>query len=148
MGKSINRKTASSKSKKSSNSSFSKLKEKQLRIIFGVAIGLFAIFLFCVMTGFLFSGGIDQSIVDVSIGEIITNPQIDAENPGGWFGAGLANLLINHWFGLPSFILCYLLFICSLRLSGGKVKNLGKKFWRQTEKSIYRRQNDILHIQK
>ena len=130
MKKSNKRKNNSYKSSNHSDISVPEsLKQQRIRIILGIAITLFSIFLFCVMVGFLFSGGIDQSIADTSIWKIITHPQIKADNPGGWFGASIADLLINHWFGISSFIFCYLLFICSFKLAGGKISHFRKKIF-------------------
>ncbi|MFR4039225.1 MAG: hypothetical protein ACLTZT_16865 [Butyricimonas faecalis] len=35
-------------------------------------------------------------------------------------------MLINRWFGVSSFIFCYLLFIIGLRIAGRNIKKFGK----------------------
>ena len=130
MSKSVKRKTAPSRPAKHSKSATSEiLKKQRIQIISGIFLILFALFLCCVMLGFLVSGGIDQSIVDTSVWEIVSSPQTRADNPGGWFGANIADLLINHWFGLSSFILCYLLILSGVKIAGGKVKQFSKKWF-------------------
>lgn len=56
------------------------------------------------MIGFFFTGGIDQSLIDRGLRQIIANPEITAGNPAGKIGAWFSDLLINRWFGLSSFI--------------------------------------------
>lgn len=57
----------------------------------------------------------------------MTNPDIVVKNPGRKLGAFLSDLLINRWFGVSSFIFCYLLFIIGLRIAGRNIKKFGKK---------------------
>lgn len=105
------------------------LKEQRTRIIASVAVALLSVFILISLSGFFFSGGIDQSLVDAPAGKIIANPHITAANPTGKVGAWISDLLINRWFGIPSFILCYLLFLCSLRMSGARIRHFGRKLF-------------------
>lgn len=110
--------------------SFKALRENtQLRIVAGIALGVVSIYILCAMIGFFFSGGVDQSLVDGPMGKIITNPQVTANNPTGKLGAWISDLLINRWFGLPSFILCYLLMLCSFWVLGIQVKRFGRRLF-------------------
>ncbi len=110
--------------------SFKALRENtQLRIVAGIALGVVSIYILCAMIGFFFSGGVDQSLVDGPMGKIITNPRVTANNPTGKLGAWISDLLINRWFGLPSFILCYLLMLCSFWVSGIQVKRFGRRLF-------------------
>ncbi len=112
MNKNIKRKPAPAKDKVKTDYPIPGiLKEQRTRIILGVTIALISLFILFSMIGFFFSGGIDQSLVDNSAGKIITNPQITAANPAGKIGAWISNLLINRWFGISSFIFCYLLLV-------------------------------------
>lgn len=130
MNKSTKRKPATSAGKESMTISFKALRENtQLRIVAGIALGVVSIYILCAMIGFFFSGGVDQSLVDGPMGKIITNPQVTANNPTGKLGAWISDLLINRWFGLPSFILCYLLMLCSFWVLGIQVKRFGRRLF-------------------
>jgi S-DNA-T family DNA segregation ATPase FtsK/SpoIIIE len=91
----------------------------RLRVTLGVLFLLFSFYMLLAMVGFFFTGGIDQSLVDISTKEILRSETV-AANPTGKLGALLSNLLINRWFGLSSLIFCYLLFI------------IGKRFFNKT----------------
>lgn len=130
MNKNIKRKSASSKDKAKPVSLLPDiLKEQRTRIILGITLALISLFILFSMIGFFFTGGVDQSLVDSSIGKVISNPKITAANPAGKVGAWISDLLINHWFGLSSFILCYLLIVCSLRLAGARIRHFGRKLF-------------------
>lgn len=105
------------------------LKEQRTRIILGITLALISLYILFAMAGFFFSGGTDQSLVDSSAGEIMANPQITASNPAGKVGAWVSDLFINHWFGISSFIICYLFLLCSLRIAGGKIRHFGRKLF-------------------
>ena len=84
-------------------------------------LAFFTCYLLLVFVSFLFQDGADVSHLDVSLKELITNPNIKIENAGGKFGAKLAYWFINKGFGLASFILLYLFIIVARRLA-----NIGK----------------------
>ena len=88
---------------------------------------LFSVYLFVSLAGFFFTGGMDQSLIDKETRELVTNPDIVVGNPGRKLGAYLSDLLVNRWFGVSSFIFCYLLFIIGLGIMGRPLKSLGKK---------------------
>lgn len=130
MNKNIKRKPASNKDReKSSSSGLGIFKEQRTRIISGITLALISLYILFSMIGFFFSGGMDQSLVDSSIREIIANPEIVAANPAGKVGAWISDLLINRWFGISSFIICYLLILCSLRLAGARIRNFRRKLF-------------------
>ena len=115
--KKIKHKPVSSKTEKKQVSLLPEfLKEQRTRILLGIALALVSLYILFALIGFFFSGGIDQSLVDGPWGKIITNPEIEVSNPAGKIGAWISDLLINRWFGISSFILCYLLLLCSFRL--------------------------------
>jgi S-DNA-T family DNA segregation ATPase FtsK/SpoIIIE len=96
---------------------------------FALLLFFFTIYLFIAFISFLLQDGADVSNLDVTIKELITNPNIKIENSGGKFGAVLANWFINKCFGLGSFVILYLFGVMSMRLAKiGKVnltRNLG-----------------------
>lgn len=107
--------------------SFNFLKDPRTRVVVGLIFMLFSIYLLVSLVGFFFSGGTDQSLIDKETRELMTNPDIVVGNPGRKLGAFLSDLLINRWFGISSFIFCYLLFIIGLRIAGRHIKEFGKK---------------------
>lgn len=130
MNKNIKRKPAPAKDRAKSASLIPDLlKEQRNRIIMGITLALISLFILFSMIGFFFSGGIDQSLVDGSVRQIIANPEVTAANPAGKIGAWISDLLINRWFGLSSFIICYLLMVSSLRLAGARVRHFGRKMF-------------------
>ncbi len=130
MNKNIKRKPAPAKDRAKSASLIpGLLKEQRNRIIMGITLALISLFILFSMIGFFFSGGIDQSLVDSSIRQIVANPEVTAANPAGKIGAWISDLFINRWFGVSSFIICYLLMVCSLRLAGARVRHFGRKMF-------------------
>lgn len=130
MSKSVKRKPAGIAGKDSMTISLKGLRENvQLRFVAGVAVGVVSVYVLCAMVGFFFSGGVDQSLVDGAIGKIMANPRVTADNPTGKLGAWISDLLINRWFGIPSFMVCYLLLLCSLQLIGIPVRRFGKRLF-------------------
>ena len=128
--KKIKHKRVSSKTEKKQVSLLPEfLKEQRTRILLGIALALVSLYILFALIGFFFSGGIDQSLVDGPWGKIITNPEIEVSNPAGKIGAWISDLLINRWFGISSFILCYLLLLCSFRLGSIKVKNFSRRLF-------------------
>ena len=107
--------------------SFNFLKDPRTRVVVGLIFMLFSIYLLVSLVGFFFTGGMDQSLIDKETRELMTNPDIVVGNPGRKLGAFLSDLLINRWFGVSSFIFCYLLFIIGLRIAGRNIKKFGKK---------------------
>ena len=107
--------------------SFNFLKDPRTRVVVGLIFMLFSIYLLVSLVGFFFTGGMDQSLIDKETRELMTNPDIVVGNPGRKLGAFLSDLLINRWFGVSSFIFCYLLFIIGLRIAGRDIKKFGKK---------------------
>ncbi len=108
--------------------SFNFLKDPRTRVV----VGLIFYAIFHLPAGvprrFLFTGGMDQSLIDKETRELMTNPDIVVGNPGRKLGAFLSDLLINRWFGISSFIFCYFLFIIGLRIAGRNIKIWGKNY--------------------
>ncbi len=90
--------------------------------ILAILLFFFSLYLLITFLSFFFSKGADQSLLEISIKEILTNPDIKIENAGGKWGAIIANLFINKGFGIASFGFIYLFVIIALRLGRiGKV---------------------------
>ena len=113
--------------KKQADFNLSFLKEPRTRFIVGLTLILFSLYLLFSMIGFFFTGGIDQSLIDRGLRQIIANPEITAGNPAGKIGAWFSDLLINRWFGLSSFIFCYIFILAGICIAGKTIRNFPKK---------------------
>lgn len=128
MNKNIHRRPAENKTEKKQDSIFpSFLKEQRTRIISGITLILISFYTLFSLVGFFFTGGIDQSLIDRGLGTIIIAPEIVASNPAGKIGAWVSDLLINRWFGISSFIFCFIIAIIGFRTAGGKVNGFMRK---------------------
>ncbi len=87
MKKNINRRPVE---KKETGSAFSFLQEPRTRVIIGLTLILFSCYLFFAFCGFFLTGGIDQSLLDKGLRQVISNPDIIAGNPAGKLGACVA----------------------------------------------------------
>lgn len=113
--------------KKQVDFNLSFLKEPRTRFIVGLTLILFSLYLLFSTIGFFFTGGIDQSLIDRGLRQIIANPEITAGNPAGKIGAWFSDLLINRWFGLSSFIFCYIFILAGICIAGKTIRNFPKK---------------------
>lgn len=109
--------------------SFGFLKEQRTRVIIGLTLLLFSLYLLFSLVGFFFTGGTDQSLVDQGLNETVTNPEIIASNPAGKIGAWFADLLINRWFGISSFIFCFIIGMSGVRIAGRKIPGFRRKLF-------------------
>jgi DNA segregation ATPase FtsK/SpoIIIE, S-DNA-T family len=90
--------------------------------VLAILLFFFSIYLLISFISFLFSGGSDQSLLEASTKELLTNSKIKFVNAGGRIGAILSDLIINKGFGFASLGIVYLLIIISLKLARiGKV---------------------------
>ena len=90
---------------------------ERIRGIFAILLFFFTLYLFVAFISFLLQEGADVSHLDVSIKELLTNPNIKIENSGGKWGAILSNWFINKGFGFGSFVILYLFTVLSMRLA-------------------------------
>ena len=115
----------SRKKNQRSNSTISNIREfferEKVKASIGVIILLFTFYLIISLTSFLLSGYIDQSTFDTSISQ-------GATNEGGPLGSRIANILINKWLGIPTFIFFPLLISIGLRYLGVFKRPITKLF--------------------
>ncbi len=118
------------KSPKSTQPSlFSKyLTREKTRIILGVLFLVFSVYLFIAFVSFAFDGYADQSILESSAQELVSQSSVKANNWAGKGGAWLARTLINEGFGVLSFVFVYLFFIIGLKLMRYKPRFFLKSF--------------------
>ena len=102
------------------------LVDERIRFILGISSSLFTIYLGLAFVSFFFTGGADQSKLDIQLLELLSNSGIRVENWTGKTGAFLSNLLINKGFGLAVCSILYVLTILSIRLFGIKIQSLKK----------------------
>jgi len=104
------------------------LTDERINFIFGIALSLFTIYIGLAFVSFFFTGGADQSKLDIKWLELITDSKVRVENWTGKTGAYISNLVINKGFGIASFSFLYLLVVLSLRVWGVKIQSLRKTF--------------------
>ncbi len=113
------------KNKKSSNTSFSFVKEERFKITLGVFILFLSIYILLAFTSYFFTWKTDQSF---EWSRVLSGSAIRVENWAGKAGAWLSNLFLNKWFGIPSFVIPFLLIIIGLRFLKIRLLPLGKTF--------------------
>ena len=109
--------------KSKTNKKLSFLQDERFRVILGLFLILFTLYLYMVFISYLFTWKTDHSF---EWSRVFSGPDIIVENWGGKFGAFLANKFINHWFGIASGLLPWILFIAGLRLVDIRTFRLGK----------------------
>ena len=94
---------------------------ERTRFITGLVISIVTIYVGLALISFFFTGGADQSkIENIPLSDLVIN-RGSVENWTGVRGAFLADLLMNRWFGISSFLI--LLFLGSV---GAKLMNLSR----------------------
>ncbi|MDR0348081.1 MAG: DNA translocase FtsK [Tannerella sp.] len=97
------------------------LTSERVHFMTGLILNFFVIYVGVALISFFFTGGADQSAVEnVPMKDLLIN-RGRVENWAGVRGACIADLIMNRWFGIPSFFLLF--FIGSL---GVKLMNLCK----------------------
>jgi S-DNA-T family DNA segregation ATPase FtsK/SpoIIIE len=95
------------------------LVNERTHFITGLILCIFAVYTGLALLSFFFTGAADQSkIENVSLSKLVFYKE-SVENWAGVRGAYLANLLMNRWFGISSFMILF--FIGSL---GAKLMNI------------------------
>lgn len=80
---------------------------ERTRFITGLVIAIITIYIGLSLISFFFTGGADQSkIENVPLSDLLTN-RGSVENWTGVRGAVLADLLMNRWFGISSFMILF-----------------------------------------
>ncbi len=100
-------------------------RDERFRLAFGSFILIFALFLLLSFVSYFFTWKTDQSF---EWEKIISNPDIRVENWAGKTGAWFSSLFINHWFGLASFSVPFLLILIGFRLIRVRIAPFGRTF--------------------
>ncbi|MDL2255937.1 DNA translocase FtsK [Parabacteroides sp. OttesenSCG-928-K15] len=103
-------------------------KNERTRYITGVIICLLTIYIGLALISFFFTGGADQSkIENVPLSDLVNNKG-SVNNWTGVRGAYLADLLMNKWFGISSFMILFFFGTLGARLMRLTRANLLKRF--------------------
>ena len=102
---------------------FSFLSDERFKLTLGIFLVLFSLYLYLAFTSYFFTWKTDQSF---EWSRVFSGPEVMVDNWAGKFGAFLANKFINHWFGIASAVLPFILLIAGLRLINIRTMPLGK----------------------
>lgn len=101
---------------------------ERTRFITGLVISIVTIYIGLALISFFFTGGADQSkIENVCLSDLVINHG-SVDNWTGVRGAYLANLLMNRWFGISSFLILFFLGSVGAKLMGITQVSLLKRF--------------------
>lgn len=101
---------------------------ERTRFITGLVIAIVTIYIGLALISFFFTGGADQSkIENVPLADLLTN-RGSVENWTGVRGAVLADLLMNRWFGISSFMILFFLGSVGAKLMNLRRVSLLKRF--------------------
>ncbi len=100
-----------------------KITDERVKYSMGLFVVFFAIYLSLAFISYLFTWKADQSF---QWDKVISDASVQVQNWSGKTGAELANLFMDNWFGLPSFIIPLILFVIGLRMLGMKIKDQGR----------------------
>jgi len=105
------------------------LGEIKLRFIFGLITIGFSFYMLVAFASFFFTGYADKSKFDIKWWELFTSANITVHNWTGKLGAYFADVLINQWFGIASFLIIFILFVFGMRLLGSRILPLRKTIY-------------------
>ena len=91
------------------------VQSEQFRVICGILLAMFSMYLLIAFVSFFFTGAADFSIVEMSRAERAAN-RLEIQNWMGLPGAALVFLLVHKGFGLACVALLAIMIACSLRL--------------------------------
>lgn len=126
------KKTTTKQNTKSGESKLKSIKNfftnERTRFITGLVISFVTIYIGLALISFFFTGGADQSkIENVLLSDLVTNKG-SVDNWTGVRGAYLADLLMNRWFGISSFLILFFLGSVGAKLMDLNKVSLLKRF--------------------
>lgn len=98
-------------------------RDDRTKLVIGLSIIVFALYLSLAFISYLFSWKADQSF---EWSKIFSGPELRVENWSGKTGAWFAYLFMDRWFGIASFSAPFILLITGLRLLNLKLVPLWK----------------------
>lgn len=104
------------------------LTNERTRFITGLIISILTVYVGLSLVSFFFTGGADQSkIENVPLSDLVIN-RGSVDNWTGVRGAYMADLLMNRWFGISSFLILFFLGSVGARLMNLNRISLMKRF--------------------
>ncbi|MCP4309984.1 MAG: DNA translocase FtsK [Bacteroidetes bacterium] len=104
-------------------------RDDRFRYAMGIVLLLVALFMLLSFISYLINWKTDQ---DFEWARVFSGPEIQVQNQGGKMGAWLANLFINEWFGLASFLFPAILAIWAMAFYRIKLVNA----WKAVKNSV------------
>ena len=92
------------------------LNDRRFRRVGGMFLFFVCVYFLIAFTAFLFTWKEDQSLLSGNWWIILREGTFEAENWLGPFGAMVGHLFIYEWFGVVSFLFCYLLFLYGFKV--------------------------------
>lgn len=99
----------------------------QARFLVGISMICVGILLFIALGAFVYTGGADRSIFDLSLYDLFVNPDIVVGNPLGKLGAWVADMLMTNGVGLMAFVVPWLCAAAGLYVMGVKKVSLPRQ---------------------
>jgi DNA segregation ATPase FtsK/SpoIIIE, S-DNA-T family len=90
--------------------------DDRFSIIAGGFLFLIALILLLSFVSYLFSGDVDQDLIQSRLSDSIGDPNHKASNSLGQIGARLGHWFIYNWFGISAFLLIPIIFLSAFRL--------------------------------
>ncbi|MDA3927933.1 MAG: DNA translocase FtsK [Prolixibacteraceae bacterium] len=128
--KTTNKKTPKKKVQNPKKSAVSGARKEQIRLVVGFTLLALSIYLIFAFGSFLLNAEADQSKLQINWLKLIKDSSIQVENITGKTGAWIADVFINRWFGISSFLFIYLLILFGFRFLNRNVKSLLSKIIR------------------
>ena len=97
-------------------------KSEMTQFVSGLVFFILGVFLFISFLSFFFTGAEDQTFLENLPVSQLSDVKTSLTNWAGFFGAYLADLLINRWVGISSFFISFIVIATGLKLM--KVKNI------------------------
>ncbi len=101
-------------------------RDERFRIIAGVFLIFFGLYLLFALISYFFTWKADQSF---ETGRVISGAEVQVQNWSGKWGAKLSDLLIYRWFGIFSFTIPLFFLYAGLRLFKVKTPSFKRVFW-------------------
>ena len=87
------------------------------KLIIGGLFILTSIYLFAAFLSYIFTWKVDQHILFLPVGEILSNPELQVENWLSKFGALVSHFFIYHTIGITAFVFPFILFLIGFKIT-------------------------------
>ncbi len=109
--------------RKKKKKAFGFIHDDRLKLTAGLFFLFLSVFVILAFVSYFFTWKNDQSF---QWSNVVSGADVTVENWAGKTGAKLANLFINNWFGIGSFVLPLILVVLGIRLLGYRILPLRK----------------------